>query len=234
MKRILNILALATLGLSIGLTSPTPFPVSAESIRKSIARFVRWRIKRLQSARANRFFDVFRLCRLAVSAVSSAVRQVVFHYGLSPPVDSAVPVVSIPRSGFAACRVYYRSLRRFYEIIQILLDRRSSDNSHSLSGQAATLSGQVKDESNNPGGPYPGRRSRFSARGTRPTCLCNYRLENIPTGNYAVEIRRVGYPPETRQADLSKGDVTLNVGLSGSPLTLAPITITAAPAAKAP
>ncbi|HVO33764.1 MAG TPA: carboxypeptidase-like regulatory domain-containing protein, partial [Elusimicrobiota bacterium] len=59
-----------------------------------------------------------------------------------------------------------------------------------------------------------------------------YKIEGIPAGSYVVEIRRVGYAPETRQADLTKGDATLNVTLSASPLTLAPITITAAPEAK--
>jgi len=58
-----------------------------------------------------------------------------------------------------------------------------------------------------------------------------YKIEGIPAGSYVVEIRRVGYAPETRQADLTKGDATLNVTLSASPLTLAPITITAAPEA---
>ena len=101
----------------------------------------------------------------------------------------------------------------------------------SLSGRAATLSGQVKDESNNPA-THTQVVVPALQRGAQTDASGNYRLENIPPGNYTVEFRRLGYAPVTRQADLTRGDATLDVALSGTPLTLAPITITAAPEAK--
>src|SRR5579872_3921949 len=92
---------------------------------------------------------------------------------------------------------------------------------------AATLSGLITDEKKAPAGDVQVVVPAVQA-GAKTDNAGSYKIENLPAGRYAVEIRRVGYVPETRQADLSKGDVTLNVGLSGSPLTLAPITITAA------
>jgi len=100
-----------------------------------------------------------------------------------------------------------------------------------LSCHAATLSGQVTDEKNSPAVDVQVVVPALQ-RGAKTDNAGAYKIEGLPAGSYAVEFRRVGYAPETRQADLSKGDVALNIGLSGSPLTLAPITITAAPEAK--
>jgi len=97
--------------------------------------------------------------------------------------------------------------------------------------RGATLSGQVTDEKNAPAADVQVVVPALQT-GAKTDNAGAYKIDNLPAGSYVVEIRRVGYPPETRQADMSKGDVTLNVGLSGSPLTLAPITITAAPEAK--
>lgn len=96
---------------------------------------------------------------------------------------------------------------------------------------AATLSGQITNEKNTPAGDVQVVVPAVQ-KGAKTDSTGSYKIENLPPGSYVVEIRRGGNAPETRQADLSKGDVTLNVGLSGSPLTLAPITITAAPEAK--
>jgi iron complex outermembrane receptor protein len=96
---------------------------------------------------------------------------------------------------------------------------------------AATLSGQVTDENNAPASDVQVVVPAVQ-QGAKTDSTGSYKIENLPAGSYAVEFRRVGSAPETRQADLTKGDVTLNVGLSGSPLTLAPITITASPEAK--
>lgn len=100
-----------------------------------------------------------------------------------------------------------------------------------LSGYAATLSGVVTDEKNAPAADVQVVIPAVQ-KGIKTDSSGNYKIEGISAGNYVVEFRRVGYAPETRQADLSKGDVTLNVGLSGSALTLAPITITASPVPK--
>ena len=96
---------------------------------------------------------------------------------------------------------------------------------------AATFSGQVTDEKNAPASDIQVIVSALQ-RGTKTDSTGAYKLENIPSGVYAVEYRNVNYAPVTRQVDLSKGDVSVNVALTGTPLTLAPITITAAPEAK--
>src|SRR5258708_40257016 len=97
---------------------------------------------------------------------------------------------------------------------------------------AAALSGQVTDEKNAPASDVQVVVPALQ-RGTKTDNTGAYKLENIPSGVYAVEYRRVDYAPVARQVDLSKGDVSLNVTLSGSPLTLAPITISATSEARA-
>jgi len=96
---------------------------------------------------------------------------------------------------------------------------------------AAVLSGQVFDEKNSPVSDVQVIVQALQ-RGTKTDSSGAYKLENIPSGVYAVEYRSVGYAPVTRQVNLSKGDATVPVALTGTPLTLAPITITAAPEAK--
>jgi len=96
---------------------------------------------------------------------------------------------------------------------------------------AATLSGQVTDEKNAPAGDVQVILPALQ-KGTKTDSTGAYKLEGLPPGTYVAEFRRIGYAPETRTVDVSKGDVSLPVAFSGSPLTLAPITITAAPQAK--
>jgi iron complex outermembrane receptor protein len=96
---------------------------------------------------------------------------------------------------------------------------------------AATLSGVVTDEKNAPAADVQVVVPAVQ-KGTRTDSTGAYKIEALTPGSYAVEFRRVGNAPVTRQADLSKGDATVNVALGGTPLMLAPITITAAPEAK--
>src|SRR5258708_4129542 len=97
--------------------------------------------------------------------------------------------------------------------------------------RAAMLSGQVTDENHAPALnvqvaiPDLGRGAQTDTSGA-------YKIEGLPAGIYTVQFRRASYSPVTRRADVSKGDAVLSVQLSGSPLSLAPITITAAPEAK--
>jgi iron complex outermembrane receptor protein len=95
-------------------------------------------------------------------------------------------------------------------------------------GWAATLSGQVKDPS---GSPLANVQVVIPAlqTGAKTNSSGNYKLKNVPSGNYAVEFRPLDYSRVTENADLTKGDATLNISVTGSPLTLTPITISAKP-----
>jgi len=93
---------------------------------------------------------------------------------------------------------------------------------------ANVLSGQVKDPS---GKPLSDVQVVIPAvqRGARTDASGAYKVDDVPPGSYVVEFRSLSYPMVTQQADLSKGDETLDVAVSGSPLALVPITISAAP-----
>ena len=83
---------------------------------------------------------------------------------------------------------------------------------------AATLSGQVKDPS---GQPLSNVQVVVPAlqKGAKTDASGSYKIEGLPAGSYAVEFRPLGYAPATRRADLSQGDATVDVAVTGSPLS---------------
>ena len=96
----------------------------------------------------------------------------------------------------------------------------------SRSLQAATLSGHVSDETN---AAVPEARVFIRAlqRGTKAGQDGSYKLENIPSGVYAVEVSRLGYGTQVKNVDLSKEDQDLPITLNSTALTGTAITITA-------
>ncbi len=96
---------------------------------------------------------------------------------------------------------------------------------------AATLSGQVKDPSGNPLANVQVVIPALQTGG-KTDATGAYKVNNVPAGSYAVEFRPLDYPKIVKNADLSKGDATLDVAVTGSPIALTPITISAAPTPK--
>lgn len=96
--------------------------------------------------------------------------------------------------------------------------------------RAATLSGQVKDPS---GSPLANVQVIIPAlqKGVKTDAAGAYKLENVPAGSYVVEFRPLDYAKTVKTVDLSKGDASLDVTVSGSPIALTPITISARPQA---
>ncbi len=93
---------------------------------------------------------------------------------------------------------------------------------------ANTLSGHVSDPS---GKPLANVQVVIPAlqKGAKTDDSGNYKIADVPPGNYAVQFKPLDYAMATKNADLSKGDETLDVAVSGSPFALTPITISAAP-----
>jgi len=100
----------------------------------------------------------------------------------------------------------------------------------SLAVNAATLTGIITGQDN---APLKNAQILVPAlqKATTSDSSGQFKLDNLPTGVYTVQVRLLGYTDETRQADLSKGNAELQVTLLSGNLTLAPITITAAPEA---
>ena len=93
---------------------------------------------------------------------------------------------------------------------------------------AHDLSGTVTDEWN---APLAGVTIALPAlqRGTVSNAEGQYRLQNLPTGQFTVEFSLLGYRRETRTANVAVSDLILNIALFESPLELAPVTVTATP-----
>jgi len=92
---------------------------------------------------------------------------------------------------------------------------------------AWTITGAVKDSSGNAAAnvkvaiPTLGIGTKTDASGV-------YKIENVPSGSYAVKFTQEDSTAETKKADVN-ADTVLDVALSAAPLSLAPITISAAP-----
>ncbi len=99
-----------------------------------------------------------------------------------------------------------------------------------MAGNAAALSGRITDDAH-----APLEKVRVYIPSLQKGAITGpdgtYKIKNLPSGIYSIEVTRLGFGTEVRQADVTKGDLTLDVTLTGTPLTLAPITITAAPIA---